>query len=109
MDGNVKQAHIALALRLVDARTSRLVAATSVEGKAVNVSVATHGGEKKFAGKIDFKTPIEKAIRLALDEAVKFIVDQTPARYYRHPSDDSTTTASAPASIPKVPRVKGGR
>jgi TolB-like protein len=65
------------------------------------------GGEKKLDGKIEFKTPIEKAIRLALDEAVKFNVGQTPAQYYRYPSKDSTTAASASVSFPKFVRVAG--
>jgi curli biogenesis system outer membrane secretion channel CsgG len=103
----LKQAHIAIALRLVDMRTSRIVAATSVEGKAMDGGIATAGAETKLDAKIEFKTPMEKAIRLALEEAVKFIVGQTPAQYYRYPSKETRTAASTAVALPKVVRVAG--
>jgi curli biogenesis system outer membrane secretion channel CsgG len=107
VSGNLKQAHIAIALRLIDTRTSRVVAATSVEGKAMDGSVATGGAEKKLDTNIQFKTPIDKAIRLALEEAVQFIVGQTPAEYYRYPSKNSTIAALPSVSFPKFVRVVG--
>lgn len=84
--GAFKKAHIAIDLRLVDAKTSRILAAISVEGSASDVGGmfgilgGTVGG-----GLGGYKnTPTEKAIRVCLQEAVNWIVSQTPAQYYRH-------------------------
>lgn len=86
--GALKASHIALDVRIIDTKTSRIVAATSVEGKAkdftlgglllsgVSVGGVALGGYSK--------TPVEKAIRIALGEAVKFIVSQTPAQYFHY-------------------------
>jgi curli biogenesis system outer membrane secretion channel CsgG len=96
--GSFKQAHLAIDLRLIDTRTSQLVAATSVAGKATDLGLATSGGNREWAWKGHAKTPIEKAIRAALSEAVQFVITQTPAPYYRYPYDGGPTVASAPAS-----------
>jgi hypothetical protein len=55
------------------------------------------------------KTPMEKAIRIVIDEAVKLIVAKTPKQYYLvsadpQPSDESTT-ASQPKASPVPPRT----
>jgi curli biogenesis system outer membrane secretion channel CsgG len=96
--GSFKQAHLAIDLRLIDTRTSQLVAATSVAGKATDMGLATGGGSREWAWKGHAKTPIEKAIRAALSEAVQFVITQTPASYYRDPSDGGPTVTSALAS-----------
>ena len=88
--GGGKRAHLALDLRVIDARTSRILAATSVEGKATDVGGL--GGFQIGGGKSELgiglggfsKTPMEKAIRIALREAVNFISSRAPAEYYRH-------------------------
>ena len=80
--GGVRKSHVAIDLRVVDARTSRNVLATSVEGTASDVGGFTTMGVGGLGGYA--KTPIEKAIRIALDAAVQFMVSQTPAQYYRH-------------------------
>ncbi len=80
----VKTAHVAIDLRIVDAKTSRILAATSVEGKAQDVGgIAGIGVGPLGVGLGGFaKTPMEKAIRLCLRTAVQFISNQTPAQYY---------------------------
>lgn len=83
----VKTAHIAIDIRVIDAKTSRILAAQSVEGSAQDVGglagIAVGGplavGFGAFA-----KTPMEKAIRVCLQTAVQFIAQQTPAQYYRY-------------------------
>jgi curli biogenesis system outer membrane secretion channel CsgG len=82
--GGLKKSHIAIDLRVVDARTSRIVAATSVEGEAKDTSLgglmvgaSAGGGLGGYS-----KTSMEKAVRIALGEAVKFIVTKTPQNYY---------------------------
>ena len=85
LGGGIKRAHVAIDIRIIDANTGQIVAATSVEGKATDV-----GG--LIAGKIGLpvglgafaKTPIEKAIRACIQKAVEFIVSRTPPEYYRY-------------------------
>lgn len=81
-----RSAHVAVDLRIIDARTSRILAAQSVEGKAqdvgglagIAVGPLAHGFGA-FA-----RTPMEKAIRVCLQAAVDFIARQTPAYYYHY-------------------------
>jgi curli biogenesis system outer membrane secretion channel CsgG len=84
----VQTAHIAIDIRIIDAKTSRILAAHSVEGRAQDVGglggvAAAHTplavGFGAFA-----KTPMEKAIRVCLQTAVNFIAQQTPAQYYHY-------------------------
>ncbi len=83
----VKKAHIAMDIRIIDAKTSQIVAATSVEGNATNVAL---GGATRIGGSLPValggfsKTPIEKAIRICIQKAVEYIVSQTPREYYRY-------------------------
>ena len=85
---SVRNAHIAIDIRIIDAKTSRILAAHSVEGSAQDV-----GGLGGIAGgypplAVGFgafaKTPMEKAIRVCLQTAVNYIAQQTPAQYYRY-------------------------
>lgn len=82
----MRKSHIAIDLRVIDTRTSRIVAATSVEGEArdfnlggVLVGSGVGGGLGGYS-----KTPMEKAVRVALGEAVKFVVSKTPQKYYHY-------------------------
>lgn len=103
--GGVRTAHLAIDLRIIDARTSRIVAATSVEGKATDFSLggalggAAGGGA--LAGALGgwSKTPLEKALRICISEAVAFITAKTPSAYYRH-GRPPATAASPPAAAP---------
>ena len=80
-------AHIAIDLRIIDAKTSRILSAQTVEGRAQDVGglagIAVGGplavGFGAFA-----KTPMEKAIRVCLQTAVNYIAQQTPAQFYRY-------------------------
>lgn len=82
--GGVEQAHIAMDLKLVDARTSRILSTTSVEGKSTDVlidtSVLRYVGAQmgKFYPTIAVwnNTPMGSAIRLCIDQAVAYIVEQ---------------------------------
>lgn len=85
--GGVKKAHIGMDIRIIDTKTSQIVAATSVEGSATNFAL---GGLTNIGGSLPValggfsKTPTEKAIRVCIQKAVEYIVSQTPADYYRH-------------------------
>ena len=83
----VETAHIAIDIRVIDAKTSRILAAQAVEGRAQDIGglggLAVGGplaiGFGSFA-----KTPMEKAIRLCIQTAINFIAQQTPAQYYHY-------------------------
>ncbi len=85
--GAMKKAHIAIDLRIIDAKTSQIVAATTVEGSATSFGgggAANIGGSLPVALGGFSKTPTEKAIRVCIQKAVDYIVTRTPAEYYRH-------------------------
>ncbi|MDH7512035.1 MAG: CsgG/HfaB family protein [Clostridiales bacterium] len=85
--GGLTKAHIAIDLRIIDAKTSQIVAATTVEGSATSFGGE---GETNIGGRLPValggfsKTPTEKAIRVCIQKAVEYIASQTPAEYYRH-------------------------
>jgi len=87
LGGAFQSSHIAIDMRLVDTRTGRVVAAASVKGEANDISGLGSAAGSGLAGDLSgyAKTPMEKAIRLAIQEAVQFVVAQTPAQYYRAP------------------------
>jgi len=112
--GGYKKAHMAIDLRIIDTRTSRIVAATSVEGEATDVNlgglVAGWGGSGALAGGLGGwkNTPTEKALRICIKEAVQFVVSKTPQTYYHHGGNAPAPAAStAPAPASPSPSVGG--
>lgn len=88
--GAFKKSYMAMDIRIVDTHTSEVLAATRVEGVAKDVNIggalgiltgsgALGGGLGAFA-----KTPMEKAIRTCIYEAVKYIVANTPKKYFKY-------------------------
>jgi curli biogenesis system outer membrane secretion channel CsgG len=116
--GGIKNAHMAIDVRVVDTKTSRIVAAASVEGKATDFALggalAGAGSGGALGGALGgwSKTPTEKALRICIQEAVKFIVSKTPATYYRYkPGGGVVTAAAAPtaaAGATAAPAGTGG-
>jgi curli biogenesis system outer membrane secretion channel CsgG len=102
--GGIKKAHMAIDVRVIDTKTSRVVAATSVEGEATDFALggalAGAGGGGALGGALGgwSKTPTEKALRVCIQEAVKFIVSKTPQTYYRHNPGGGAVAAAAPAA-----------
>lgn len=87
--GGFEKAHMAIDLRIIDTKTSRILAAKSVEGNATNVNL------KGLLGAYDNdilnsnlsawqNTPTEKALRICIQEAVKLIEREIPESYFRH-------------------------
>jgi Curli production assembly/transport component CsgG len=107
--GGLKNAHIAIDVRVIDTRTSRIVATTSVEGKATdfNLGGALVGGGAGGAlgGALGgwSKTPTEKALRICIQEAVKFISAKTPQSYYRYKPDASGAIAGSEPAAARAP------
>jgi curli biogenesis system outer membrane secretion channel CsgG len=115
--GGIKNAHMAIDMRVIDTKTSRIVSATSVEGKATDFALggalAGAGGGGALGGALGgwSKTPTEKALRLCIQEAVKFVVSKTPQTYYRHKPGGGVVQAAAtvPAgSASMAPAGSGG-
>ena len=84
MAGAFKSARVALDIRVIDTRTGRVVAATSVESQAKGFSAAGIGAGGSLVGGLGgfAKTPMETAIRDGIQKAVDFIVSSTPDSYY---------------------------
>ncbi len=112
--GSVQNSHVALDLRLIDTRTSRIVAATSVQGSATDIAGVGALAGGGLSGDLSgfSKTPMEKAIRLAIQDAVQFVVAKTPAQYYR-PAPQvraaAATAATVDAAARSRPRLPGPR
>jgi len=62
-----------------------VVAATTVQGKATDITgLGAVSGAQLGVGLSGYaKTPMEKAVRIAIQEAVNFLVSKTPAEYYQ--------------------------
>ncbi len=87
--GAFSKTSMAMDIRIIDVDTSEVLAATRVEGTARAISAGgllggvigstpLGGGLGAYA-----KTPMEKAIRNCMYEAVKFIVNNTPPKYFK--------------------------
>ncbi|GAB4192029.1 MAG: hypothetical protein Tsb002_21420 [Wenzhouxiangellaceae bacterium] len=110
--GGTKSAHMAIDLRLVDARTSRVLAATSVEGEAKDFklggALGGYTGSVALGGALETwkNTPREKALRQVIGAAVEYVVARTPAQYYR--GGQQTAAAAATSAAPASTSATGG-
>lgn len=84
--GGGHQAYMAIDIKVVDTKTGRIVAATTVEGKATDwfagIGGAIGGVPVPFGIGMYQNTPAEKAIRVCIVKAVEHISGNTPPRYY---------------------------
>ena len=106
--GGLSQSHVAMIIQVVDARTSRILFSTTVEGKAndFNIGGALAGVGGGFLGAAGLggyqKTPVEKAIRTAIQHAVKELAAKTPQTYFRHGSETAMVAPVSPAKRTKA-------
>jgi len=88
--GAFKKSHIAMDIRIIDMASAEVLAATRIEGEARDVALGglLGGllGNVVLGGALGgySKTPMEKAIRICIYEGVKYIITNTPHKYYRH-------------------------
>ncbi|WP_169311180.1 CsgG/HfaB family protein [Thermodesulfatator indicus] len=100
-----KEAYIAVDLRLIDVRTGRVINATTVEGKASSWKIGGLGGgifgDIGLGGGLEMykNTPMEKAIRVMLNNAVEAIAKLVPENYYRWGQE------GAVKPVPQAPAV----
>jgi len=111
-----KKAYLAIDVRVIDTKTSRILAATTVEGSATDIGGLVGLGSASVglgAGLGGWsKTPLEKALRVCIQEAVNFIATKTPAQYYHYsetgaPVKVITPQAPAPTGTPASSSAKG--
>jgi curli biogenesis system outer membrane secretion channel CsgG len=106
--GSVRQSHVAMIIQVVDAKTSRLLFSTTVEGKAndFNLGGLLGGFGGGFGGGAGLgawqKTPVEKAIRIAILETVKELSKKTPQTYFRHGAEGGATPPVASTTSPST-------
>lgn len=89
LGASLNKAHMALDIRIVDTSTSEILAATRVQGQASDVAggfmAGFFGGFGLGAGLSGYaNTPMEKAIRICITEAVRYISQAIPATYYKY-------------------------
>jgi curli biogenesis system outer membrane secretion channel CsgG len=88
--GAFKKSSMAMDIRIVDTSTSEVLAATRVEGEGKSVDIgggllALTGSGGMGGGLGGFaKTPMEKAIRTCIYNAVKYIAENTPQQYMKY-------------------------
>jgi curli biogenesis system outer membrane secretion channel CsgG len=105
--GSVRQSHVAMIIQVVDAKTSRLLFSTTVEGKGndFNLGALLGGFGGSFGGGAGLgtwqKTPVEKAIRIAILEAVKELSKKTPQTYFRHTEGVAEPAVAVPVAASK--------
>ncbi|MEW6606478.1 MAG: CsgG/HfaB family protein [bacterium] len=86
----MKKHHMALDIRIVDVNTSEVLTSTRVEGEARDVDLGALAGGLVGSGvlvgglSMYKNTPMEKAIRICISEAVKAIINNTPPSYYKY-------------------------
>jgi curli biogenesis system outer membrane secretion channel CsgG len=100
--------YVTITVRVTDPRTNQTLATEKVKGKATDF-VGTSGkrGALPEVFKDFSKTPMEKAIRTAVEESASFIVAKTPPEFYRvlpaPPKEAPKPTPVAPKVTPPPP------
>ena len=84
----VKTSKITLNLRIIDSRTARILAETSIQGQSNDINLGAAIGDYFNGGDLagalgEWKgTPTEQAFLSTIKEVVNFIVNKTPEQYY---------------------------
>ncbi|MCX7927203.1 MAG: hypothetical protein N2606_03605 [Candidatus Omnitrophica bacterium] len=88
LDEALSRARLTITLRLVELATQQVIASTRLQGQAQDAAGAYLGSY--FGGwglgkglNVYANTPMEKAIRLCLIEAVRFVSERIPHKYYQ--------------------------
>lgn len=88
LGNSLNKAHVTLNIRIVDAGTSEVIASTQIQGQATDVAAGAVGGTGNWelAGSLNIyaNTPMEKAIKTSIIEAVRYLVLGVPTNYYKY-------------------------
>jgi len=114
-EGTGGTSYVAISVTVTDPRTNQALATEKVKGKATDF-VGTSGRRSALPEVFkDFsKTPMEKAIRNAVEESASFIVAKTPPESYRFfpappketPKPVPVTTKVTPPPTPPLPTTE---
>lgn len=93
---------VTLMVTVTNPRTNQTLATERVSGKATDFSgtIGKGGGKLPEVFKDFSKTPMEKAIRIAIEDSTSLIVAKTPPESYR------VSPIVPPKEIPKPPPIK---
>lgn len=85
----LNKAHMALDIRIINASTSEVLGATKIQAQASDITggvMAGLFGRHGLTGGLSAytNTPMEKAIRICIIEAVRYISQNLPADYYKY-------------------------
>lgn len=91
----LNKSHISLEINILESANSKALAATRVLGNASDVAGAVKGGflgsDGLSAGLSAYaNSPMEKAIRICIIEAVRYISEAVPKNYYKYNQDGKT-------------------
>lgn len=94
--------YVSLMVTVTDPRTNKILATERVRGKASDLggTVGKGGGKLPEVFKAFSKTPMEKAIRIAIEDTTSFVVAKTPPESYR------VSPVIPPKEPPKPPPIK---
>lgn len=94
--------YVTLMVTVTNPRTNKILATERMRGKAMDFggTVGKGGGKLPEVFKDFSKTPMEKAIRIAIEDSTSFIVAKTPPESYR------VSPIIPPKEPPKPPPVK---
>jgi curli biogenesis system outer membrane secretion channel CsgG len=87
IDGSMNKGYVTLDLRVIDAKTSEIVAATKVTGRTTDFALEADPGEEAklpVSLSVFARRPAERAIRSAIQKAVADIIKLTPPEYFRN-------------------------
>jgi curli biogenesis system outer membrane secretion channel CsgG len=87
VDGSMNKGYVTLDLRVIDAKTSEIVAATRVTGRTSDIGLKADPGEEAklpISLSVFGRRPAERAIRSAIQKAVADIIRLTPPEYFRN-------------------------
>ena len=89
-------AQVAIEMGLLDGKTSQVFASGTVRGRADDTAGLGPGLQPPLGAVLvpHTGTPLEKAIRAAIQNAARLVITGTPVAYYRH----AETTATRPAA-----------
>ncbi|MCX5885961.1 MAG: SH3 domain-containing protein [Proteobacteria bacterium] len=106
-----KKSYLAIDVRVIDTKTSRILAATTVEGSATDIGGAIGGFGGPIAAGLGgwSKTPLEKALRVCIQESVNFIATKTPAQYYHYSETGQPVKVSTPPAQAGTPASSGAK
>ncbi|MBU1998447.1 MAG: CsgG/HfaB family protein [Candidatus Omnitrophota bacterium] len=85
----LNKAHMALDIRIIDSSTTEILSSTRVQGQASDVAggfMAGFFGGWALGGGLSMyaNTPMEKAIRICIIEAIRYVSQTIPANYYKY-------------------------